>query len=260
MALQQIELSVVITTYNSENTILEVLKAMTNIPEVNAEIIIVDDCSSDNTVNLIRENFGNALIISKDSNSGGPADSRNIGLEAARSDYVMFCDADDMILPTYIPFALSQVREGQFDIFTGLRSVVRLLADFDMERSLNVQETVEKLSYRSLCLKDRVTFSGTLVNRALLKFRFDNSAGLHGVEDYLFFLNNVKAGLSLGRLNDRVIGYLVSGNNISGNKLGRLEKFFRMNRIHGRDMFSSVFFTITHYSIALLEKILKKYY
>ncbi|PSU22936.1 glycosyltransferase family 2 protein, partial [Photobacterium kishitanii] len=65
----------------------------------NYEIIIVDDASIDSTIKLVseffeKENFKSFSIIIKKENSG-PGDSRNIGIENAKGEYISFLDSDD---------------------------------------------------------------------------------------------------------------------------------------------------------------------
>jgi teichuronic acid biosynthesis glycosyltransferase TuaG len=259
MAAPKSLVSVVITTYNARLTIFNVLDAVMMASEFIAEVIVVDDNSNDNTLEIVKSNFPEVIIISKNDNSGGPARPRNIGLKASRSDYVMFCDADDVISTEYIKLAVSKVRSGEFAIFSGLRQNITAYTEFDVRKNFR-RPSISKISYQTLSLKDRVTLSGSLVNRSKLNYTFNEDVRLHGVEDYLFFLQNAKSGVNIGRLNNRAIGYLISETNISKNKLSRIKKFILLNRINGRWFITSVIFTITHYFIALLERLFNRYY
>ena len=62
-----------------------------------SEVIVVDDCSTDNSVELIREYP--VKLIEHSRNLGRPAASMNEILEAATGDYVLMLDADDFLLP-----------------------------------------------------------------------------------------------------------------------------------------------------------------
>jgi glycosyltransferase involved in cell wall biosynthesis len=59
------------------------------------EVIVVDDCSEDNTAQLIKENFPEALFFTNDSNSGGPNKGRNKGLSIVSGEYICIADHDD---------------------------------------------------------------------------------------------------------------------------------------------------------------------
>ena len=92
--------SVIIPTYNAENFIEDTINNIRNqtIGFENIELILVDDHSSDSTKNIIEKNsqkFNNIKSYSTETNSGTPSRGRNIGIERAQSDFVMFLDQDD---------------------------------------------------------------------------------------------------------------------------------------------------------------------
>ena len=98
------KISVIITTYNSEATIQRVINSVKNQKgagdHFELEIIVVDDCSSDNTVNIVKANGIEPLVNEK--NSGGPNKGRNIGLRRATGDYICIADHDDEWSPEKI--------------------------------------------------------------------------------------------------------------------------------------------------------------
>ena len=97
-----LNISVIIPCYNSEKyiekSIFSVLKQNYQINE----ILVVDDCSTDNSVNIIKtiieNNSSNTQItLLKNKTNHGPSYSRNIGLKnvSIDADYISFLDADD---------------------------------------------------------------------------------------------------------------------------------------------------------------------
>lgn len=97
------EISVVIPAYNAENYIEECLESVfsqSNCPVF--EVIVVDDGSTDATGSLIEKNFRGVRLIRKP--NGGPGSARNLGVEKAKSDVILFTDADDMMLAGRIEF------------------------------------------------------------------------------------------------------------------------------------------------------------
>ncbi|MDR2622995.1 MAG: glycosyltransferase [Methanobrevibacter sp.] len=94
------QISVIIPTYNCENSINRAINSVINqtIGFEEIEIIIVDNKSTDSTRDIINEyasKYDNIIPIFLKKNSGSPSSSRNIGIETAKSDYVMFLDSDD---------------------------------------------------------------------------------------------------------------------------------------------------------------------
>lgn len=95
-------LTVIIPTYNASKTIERALVSLFTQSEI-PNVIIVDDCSTDNTLNLVKEKFSSQLdkgilkILSLKQNSG-PSVARQVGIENVITPYLTFMDADDYYL------------------------------------------------------------------------------------------------------------------------------------------------------------------
>jgi len=118
--------TVVIPVYNRANIVLETLESISLQTLQNWECIIVDDYSTDNSVEVINEYIKNddrfQLIIKKNENKGAPA-SRNIGWKAAKSKYIIFLDSDDLLAPWAIKERFSffeKNEEVDFCVFSNL--------------------------------------------------------------------------------------------------------------------------------------------
>lgn len=93
--------TIAIPSYNSEQYIKELLDSLVKqtFDKDDFEVIIVDDCSSDNTVN-IAESYKSKLNMNihvLDKNSGGPGKPRNKAINIARGEFIFFVDSDDYI-------------------------------------------------------------------------------------------------------------------------------------------------------------------
>lgn len=95
----------VVTSYNYEKFILKALESIKNQTYKNFEIIVVDDCSSDNSVNLIEEFISNnqdlkMTLLRQETNLGQMAAMLR-GLKEANGEFISFIDSDDMLMPEY---------------------------------------------------------------------------------------------------------------------------------------------------------------
>ena len=86
--------SVIITTYNSEKFIIRALESVLLQSYENFEILVVDDCSTDETINILQK-YKEKISIIKKKNNSGPANSRNLGIKQSKGDLICFLDADD---------------------------------------------------------------------------------------------------------------------------------------------------------------------
>jgi GT2 family glycosyltransferase len=89
-----IAVTAIVVTYNSEENIIECLNALKDeVASVGGEILIVDNCSKDDTAKLIREKYGDLELIIPEKNLGfGPAN--NLAAKKARGEFVLFANPD----------------------------------------------------------------------------------------------------------------------------------------------------------------------
>lgn len=91
-----LRLSIIIPAYNEQNTILEILKKvnLVELTDFEKEIIVIDDCSSDNTLNLLKSNnhlYKKLIVMERNSGKGAAVKK---GLIEATGEYILFQDAD----------------------------------------------------------------------------------------------------------------------------------------------------------------------
>lgn len=91
--------SIIVPTYNGSKWVAETINSLLSQSWQNIQLVIVDDCSTDDTVATIEAiDDPRIVLVSTDTNSGiGPA--RNRALREATGKYVAFCDHDDLWLP-----------------------------------------------------------------------------------------------------------------------------------------------------------------
>lgn len=93
-----LKFTVAVCSYNIEKYIERAIKSVLNQEYENYEIIVVDDCSQDNTAEIIKKYENNKLkFFSTEKNSGTAAASRNIAIEKANGEYIIFLDGDDTL-------------------------------------------------------------------------------------------------------------------------------------------------------------------
>jgi len=92
------EISVVIPTYNAGTYIEECIVSVLEQKCPNIEIIVVDDCSTDNTREIVTKFDANIVkYICLEQNFGGPSKPRNVGVKAALGQFIVMLDADDLL-------------------------------------------------------------------------------------------------------------------------------------------------------------------
>ena len=110
-------LSVIIPVYNVENYLNECLDSVTSQTLKEMEIICIDDGSTDNSLDILKEyskKDKRIKIITKE--NGGQATARNLGIKEAQGEYIAFVDSDDFIEPTMFEKLYTKAKDNNLDI------------------------------------------------------------------------------------------------------------------------------------------------
>ncbi len=121
---EDLVLSVVIPAYNEKNTIHEILRRVREVP-IRKEIIVVDDCSTDGTREILRgmeERDGDLRVVYHDRNQGKGAALRT-GFRHATGQIVIVQDADLEYDPAQYPQLIQPIVEDQADVVFGSRFI-----------------------------------------------------------------------------------------------------------------------------------------
>ena len=97
------KVSIIIPVYNSEKYISKCLDSVLNQTYKNIEILVINDGSKDNSIDILREyEKKDDRIVVIDKENEGVAKTRNQGIKKATGDYIMFIDNDDFIDEDYV--------------------------------------------------------------------------------------------------------------------------------------------------------------
>lgn len=134
------KISVIIPCYNCENTLNACLNSIiySNICLASLEIITVNDASTDSTLSMLMDYEArypeNILVVNCEEN-GRQGKARNIGMNYASGDYIMFCDSDDVIDPNMLLKMVLYAETYSVDIVECELSAFNTDPDFTLCRS-----------------------------------------------------------------------------------------------------------------------------
>ncbi|EHJ55782.1 glycosyltransferase, group 2 family protein [Streptococcus urinalis 2285-97] len=172
--------SIIVTCYNHEDYIKECLNSIYKQNYSNIELLILNDGSTDSSINQINQSIVNSpfqrTYLYSHSNQG-VVYTRNKGIELAKGDYLLFVDSDDALPYNYISSLVSSAIENASDIvYCGMKNIET--EDLVLE--------ARPFSLEQLLLGNYIQVSA-LINKSIVKeCRFDNN--LDQIEDYDFFL------------------------------------------------------------------------
>lgn len=123
--MHQPKVSIIVPVYNAEAFIADCINSVLAQTEQDWELILVDDCSKDNTLEIIQSIIngdvngnGNFFLLRQERNQG-PSAARNRGIREAKGEYVLFLDADDTITPDCIELLYGLAKQHDADYVQG---------------------------------------------------------------------------------------------------------------------------------------------
>lgn len=112
--------SICVPIYNTAKYLTRCIKSLLAQTYQNIEVVLVDDGSTDNSL-LICQEYAlmdpRVVVVHKE--NGGEASARNVGLSAAKGEYVMFIDSDDEYLPNAVELLVRGLTQQQADLAIG---------------------------------------------------------------------------------------------------------------------------------------------
>lgn len=184
--------SVVIPTYNRRSTIKRAIDSVLQQTWNNYEIIIVDDCSTDDTFSFVQEQYGsldNLIYVINEQNCGA-GESRNIGVSYANGDYIAFHDSDDEWMPNKLELQMQKMSNSD-------SSGIAVYSTFSRQWEAGIDQWPSEaipMEYRSgnvypfLLLTPLVGIITLLIRKDIFIELGGFNSDLHSLEDYEFTL------------------------------------------------------------------------
>ena len=175
--------SIIIPMFNASDTIEKTLDSCVNQNSAPKEIIIIDDCSTDNSILVVkqwRKSYTGSIdiMLEKLEKNSGPAKARNRGWYLATSAYVAFLDADDHFVPEKLATVHKVLDDKKDVILLGHNYTIGSV----YEQS---SEGLEQLYTKDFLKKNYFTTSAVVVKREIEE-RFDET--MRYTEDQDLFL------------------------------------------------------------------------
>ena len=138
------QVSVIIPVWNPGSGISRCIESLRSQTFEDIEMIFVDDCGTDNAMEVVRAAAAEdpRIRIITNAENVGPGLSRNAGIEAARGEYLSFVDADDYLNPVFLERLYTKAITDKLDIVKG--KIVYEKEDGTIADHLELNETIRK--------------------------------------------------------------------------------------------------------------------
>ena len=236
--MQNPEISVIMPVFNASSFLRESIGSILNQTFSNFELIILNDKSTDNSLDIIKEihSKDNRIVIIDKTQNVGPANLRNEGINAAKGNFIALMDADDISLPTRFEKQIALLKNNPqigvcgtwFTFFGSKKNKI-------IKHSINSEAI--KISFLHSCNigNPTVMFKKEVLNN----LKFDNE--YVPVEDYDLW-SRLLAKTNFYNIPESLLNYRQHNNNISKTKIdnvNRSVKKVKINQLRNFDIDSS---------------------
>lgn len=190
-------ISVIIPVYNSSKYILETLASIQNQTYKNWEIILVNDCSSDNSIELINEfskSTSNPVKLITNQTNSGVSISRNIGVSSASGAWLALIDSDDVWLANHLETLINEaVKDVSLNVvFSGFLAFLDDVSSIIFQQDIS-KEMLDNFNISLYTHKIGITSSTALIEKTAWNSVGGMSKGLNHCEEMELFIRLAKA-------------------------------------------------------------------
>ena len=164
--MSEIRFSIVVACFNQEAFIKETVESALSQRYPNKEIIVVDDCSSDGTADILRS-FGESINLAILPKNSGVYASRNHGASQAKGEYLVFLDGDDILMPWALDVYNQLVTVRSPKIIIG--RAILFNGKVPKVNTSDIPKNIQFVEYAYFLAKDRSSLYNTsalIVNRS----------------------------------------------------------------------------------------------
>lgn len=224
--------SIIIVTYNSAEFVIETLESSYRQTWPNLELIITDDFSTDNTVDICQNwilkngiRFVRTQILTVTKNTGTAANC-NRGLNVAKGEWIKYCAGDDALLPNCIEDNLKHVSENPNikALFSYCRMYLKHTTEDcfvglnpgEFPSNIITDEITAEVQYKLLLVSNRIPFTPSFfIHRDTRNKYGEIDERFQFSEDYQLFLSLTKNGIKLYFMEKETMKYRIHNESLS---------------------------------------------
>lgn len=251
---KSVTVSIICAAYNAEKYIKQTIESILVQTINNWELIIVDDCSTDNTRTIVEEyvkRYANIFLVENEINSG-PGITRNKGIAIAKGRYIAICDSDDIWLPQKLERQVEFMK--RYDAPISYTSYELINSD-GIPLSQVIKVFPKPMTYRDYLKNTIIGFSTSIIDRRLCSdITF---ADMRSREDTFLWCTLLKQGHKAYGLNEVLVQYRVHDSSVSADKIKASKQVWELYR---DKLHISFLKRVYYFSCYACNAILKRYF
>ncbi|MCA0935179.1 glycosyltransferase [Vibrio alginolyticus] len=211
--------SIVTPTYNSENYIVHTVDTVLSQTYTDWELIIIDDCSTDDTPRLLEQLTrldSRIKVFSLDSNQGSGV-ARNKGISLAQGQYLAFLDSDDLWMPNKLEVQVNYLKNKS----SGICHTAFVFVDEQGQPRRGAVSVSERVDLLQNLKSTEIGTSTAVINRELVLGDILFSK-LRARQDLQLWISLLGRGYCSHGINQSLVKYRVRNGSVSSNKIKML--------------------------------------
>ncbi|MBO4292771.1 MAG: glycosyltransferase family 2 protein [Clostridia bacterium] len=229
------KITVITPMNNSSKHIIECLESAINQTYKNLEIIVIDDASKDNSLELVKNIKDNRIRVIELKENVGAGMARNKGIEAATGDYICFLDSDDYWVLDKIERQVKFMEENNYTFIYGGYDYLR-------NGKRKKAKVPKYVNYKQL-LKNHTVFTSTvMLNMEHLKKEDILMPDLRRGQDYGTWWSILKKGITAHAITDTIAIYRVGEKSLSSNKFKATNRTWNLFKREELNIFKRLFY------------------
>ena len=237
--------SIITPVYNSADYIMEAILSVKSQTYPNWELLIVDDCSVDETARIIQNYAADDKRIRyfKLAQNSGPGIARNKGIREARGKYIAFLDSDDKWMFDKLSTQIPIMEEKRYDFtYTDY-----LIVDQKNSRKIPFEARLDKVTSSDIIRFNYIACSTVVYNREKLGKVY--MPDLRNRQDWALWIRLLEKTNAAYRVNKMLTVYLQRYDSISSNKFKMIKyHWFIYKRFLGYGLLESLFLLCSNIS------------
>lgn len=255
-------ISIIVPVYNAANYIQETIRTVVSQSCQDWELLLIDDCSRDGSVEVIRKAInhyekdgtakGRIRLIAKQQNEGA-AKARNTGIMEAKGRYIAFLDADDLWYPDKLQKELSFMQQNN-------AAFVYCSYQFGDENAVPTGKTARvqrTLTYKEALSRTIIFTSTVLIDTQKVDSELILMPDIPS-EDTATWWRILKSGITACGLDELLVIYRRPANSLSSNKGKAVKRIWGLYRqIAGLSVLASAYYMIGWAFRATMRRLIK---
>ena len=217
-------ISVIIPVYNGASSLHRSLRSVLRQTLPDFELIVVDDCSTDESADILRgyQELDDRVRVFSTAKNSGPGVARNVGLRNARGEYIAFLDSDDFWMKNKLK---QQIRSFENEnVILSYTSTVLLNSKGGI---VGIVNSLPKVYLKDMIMLNRVPMSG-----AMFRSKLNGAEEMPEIrrrQDYAYWISILRKndGYFSG-ISDALVGYVKMPRSVSSNTWRNVVDTFRM--------------------------------